>query len=72
MALTIVYFIVSALVIGVILIQDRSSGVSGLFGGEDGGFYKQRRGLERMIFVATIVLVVGFAGISLAAFFTQI
>ena len=45
-----------ALVI-LILLQERSSGLSSLFGGESFGFYQTRRGLERIIFGATIVLV---------------
>lgn len=70
--MTIVHFVISILVTAAILIQDRSSGVSGLFGGGESGFYQKRRGFEKIIFAATIILVVGFAGLSLAIFFTQI
>lgn len=49
-----------ALVI-LILLQERSSGLSGLLGGEGaGGFYHARRGLEKIIFWGTIVLVALF------------
>lgn len=57
---------VSLLVIILVLLQERSSGLSGIFGGgSDGGFYQTRRGLEKFVFVATIVLIVVFAGIAL-------
>ncbi|MBI1838799.1 MAG: preprotein translocase subunit SecG [Candidatus Colwellbacteria bacterium] len=63
--LTIAQILVSVLLIGLILIQDRSSGVSGVFGGgESGGFYQKRRGAERLIFAGTIALSVLFAAIS--------
>jgi protein translocase SecG subunit len=56
---------VSLALIGLILIQERSSGASGLFGGTEGGFYQTRRGLERFAYTGTIVLIVIFAGLSL-------
>ncbi len=42
-----------------ILLQQRGTGLSGVFGGE-GGVYRTRRGVERSIFIATIVLAVLF------------
>lgn len=60
--LYIAQIIVSILVIALILLQERSSGLSGLFGGgEGGGFYQTRQGLEKFIFFATIFLVAVFA-----------
>lgn len=46
----------SVLLIVLILIQERSSGLSGILGGGggDGGSYQTRRGLERVLFWATI------------------
>lgn len=61
--------IVSLLLIGLILIQERSAGLSGLMGGEGGGFYQTRRGMERVAFIATIVLVVAFLGLALLQLF---
>ena len=54
--------IVSVLIIVLILIQERSSGLSGIFGGGggDGGFYQARRGLEKIIFYSTVSLIVDF------------
>ncbi len=42
-----------------ILLQQRGTGLSGVFGGE-GAVYRTRRGVERTIFIATIVLAVLF------------
>ena len=64
--LTIAHIIVSVALIGLILVQERGGGVSGLFGGDGGGFYQTRRGLEKTIFYATIVLVVAFIGLAIA------
>lgn len=58
--LSIAQIIVSLLIIGLILLQERSAGISGLMGGDSGGFYQARRGLERVVFGATIVLAVIF------------
>lgn len=61
---------VSLVIIGLVLLQDRSSDVGGIFGGggEAGGFYQARRGLEKLVFSATIVSVVIFTGLALAHF----
>ncbi len=57
---------VSIALIIAILMQERSSGVAGLFGGGDNsGFYQTRRGLEKIIFITTIVLIAVFAGLSI-------
>lgn len=51
--------IISALLIVAILLQSRGSGLSSLFGG-GGEFYQTRRGLEKKIFIVTIILAVIF------------
>ena len=53
--------IVSIILIIAILMQQRGSGLSGVFGGE-GNIYRTKRGLERFLFIATIVLAVLFIG----------
>ncbi len=64
--LAIAQIVVSIVLIILILLQERETGVSGLFGGGgDGGFYQKRRGLERIIFILTIVLIAVFAGLAL-------
>lgn len=50
-----VQIIVSLLLVGAILIQNQSAGVGGVFGG-DSGVYRTRRGAEKILFRATIVL----------------
>lgn len=56
---------VSILLIALILLQERSSGLSGIFGGE-GGVYQTRRGAERFIFMGTIVLAFAFVALAVA------
>jgi len=64
--LAIAQIVVSILLIGLILLQERSSGLSGIFGGaSEGGFYQTRRGLEKLIFASTIVLAIAFAVLAL-------
>ena len=55
MMLTIFQLIISVVLVVLILLQERSAGLSGIFGGE-GGFYQTRRGLEKIIFRSTILL----------------
>ena len=57
--------IVSIALIILVLLQERSSGLSGLLGGENIGFYQVRRGVEKMVFQATIVLTIAFIGLAL-------
>lgn len=47
--------VVSLLLIAAILLQQRGGGLSALFGG-GGGVYRTRRGMEKIIFIGTIVL----------------
>ncbi len=61
-ALPFIQIIVSILLIAAVLLQTRGSSVGGAFGGSDVGttFYT-RRGGEKMLFNATIVLGIVFA-----------
>jgi len=59
---------VSVIIVGLILLQDRTSGTGGVFGGgEAGGVYQRRRGLEKSLFTATIVFAIAFAVLSALA-----
>ncbi len=49
-----------------ILLQNRGAGVGGVFGGS-GGVYLTKRGVEKKLFVLTIILAVIFVLISLGA-----
>ena len=51
--------ILAILVIVAILLQQQGSGLGTAFGGE-GNFYRSKRGLEKTLFYATIVLIVLF------------
>lgn len=60
--------LVSILLIIAILVQQRGGGLSGVFGGE-GSVYSTRRGIEKNIFIATVILAVLFIGISILRLF---
>jgi len=60
-----IQFALSAIIVTLILLQERSSGISGLLGGDGATFYQTRRGLEKFIFRGTIVLALIFIGIAL-------
>ncbi len=60
-----IQIILSVAIIALILLQERSSGMSGLLGGDGIGFYQARRGAEKIIFYATIVLVTLFVAVAL-------
>lgn len=63
MLIPILQIAVSITLIVLIILQERSSGLAGIFGGES-GFYQTRRGLEKMIFIATIVTVIIFIALA--------
>jgi len=59
--------VVAITVIILVLLQNRSSGAGGAFGGGGGGggdFLKQRRGMEKYLFIGTVILVAIFALLS--------
>lgn len=51
----------------VILMQNRGGGLSGVFGGTGGGAYQTKRGFEKKLYYATIVLAVVFFIVSIAS-----
>ena len=55
----------AALLTVAILLQAKGAGLGAVFGGE-GNVYRTKRGAERVLFIATIVLAVLFAGAALA------
>lgn len=63
--LTIVDMVVMVALIITVSLQNKSSGLSNVFGG-GGGVVSTRRGSDKYLFYATIVLGVLFAGLSLA------
>lgn len=53
--LPIAQIIVAILLIVFILLQQRGTALGSAFGGEGGGFYATRRGIQKKIFWATII-----------------
>ena len=52
--------IISVLLVAAILIQERGTGLGSTFGGES-SLYRSKRGVEKILFLATIVLSILFA-----------
>lgn len=63
--LNIVQIILSVLLVTVILLQARGTGLGAAFGGE-GNVYRTKRGIEKKLFHLTIVLAILFFGVALA------
>lgn len=55
--------VISILLIVAILLQNRGTGLGSAFGGS-GGVYLTKRGLEKKLFIVTIILAVLFFSIS--------
>lgn len=64
--LALIQVIAAVLLVCAILLQNRGSGLGSIFGGE-GSIYRTRRGAERILFIATIILAVIFLGSAAAA-----
>ena len=62
--LEIAQVIISILLIGAILLQGRGAGLSSIFGGE-GAIFRTKRGIEKTIFVITIILAILFLGLGI-------
>jgi preprotein translocase subunit SecG len=65
--LNIIQIVAAVLLMVAILLQSRGAGVGGVFGGE-GAVYQTKRGLEKKLFIATIILSIIFLGTALANF----
>ena len=63
--------VISILLIGVILLQQRGAGLGGAFGDSSQANYYKRRGGELFLFQASIVLAILFAVTSLVALFLR-
>lgn len=59
MILSIIQIVLAVLMVIAILLQQRGTGLSSAFGGE-GNVYRTKRGLEKIIFIATIILAIAF------------
>lgn len=62
----IIQIIISMALIVVILVQAKGTGgLGGIFGGETGGAYRTRRGVEKTLFNVTVGLAVAFFIVSI-------
>lgn len=64
----IVQIVLSILLIISILLQQRGTGLGGAFGGES-NVYRSKRGIEKFLFTATIILGILFVGVAIASLF---
>ena len=64
--LLIVQLLVSLALIGLIVLQAKGTGIDSSIMGGSGESYSSRRGVERGVFIGTIILIVLFAALSLA------
>ena len=65
MILNVAIIIVSVALIASVLLQSKGVGLGGLAGGDTGGVYTQRRGIEKVMFYITIALSAVFLMLSL-------
>lgn len=63
--LVIVQIVLAVLLIGAILLQQKGSGIGAAFGGSS-NIYSTKRGVDKMLFNATIVIAVLFFLVALA------
>lgn len=66
-----VQIILSVLLVGGILLQQRGAGLGGAFGGGDGFGFNTRRGAEKVLFNATIVIGILFVTSTLITLITK-
>jgi len=59
--------ITSVALVGSILLQSKGIGLGSLAGGDSGGVYTKRRGVERVLFFVTIGLAVLFVILALVS-----
>ena len=57
--LGVVQIVLSVLLVATILLQQRGTGLGSAFGGE-GNVFASRRGVEKILFIATIVITILF------------
>lgn len=66
MILSIAQIVIALVLVVLVLLQERSAGMSGIFGGDGGGYYQTRRGMERLALWSTVILAVVFVAVSVA------
>jgi len=63
-----VLLVVSILLVICIVLQNREGGIGTIFGGGGSGgeFYRSKRGIEKFLYISTIVLAIIFSILSMA------
>jgi preprotein translocase subunit SecG len=69
--LKIAQIVVAILLMAAILLQNKGAGLGNVFGGTGGGVYLTKRGLEKKLFIATIILGAIFILLSLGVLFIK-
>lgn len=70
LVLNILQIVSAAALVGCILLQHRGTGLGGAFGGA-GNIYRSKRGVEQILFRATIVFAILFIAIALTTVLVQ-
>ncbi len=65
--LNVFQILIAIVVIAAVILQAKGAGLGNIFGGVGGESYRTRRGIERTLFRGTIVLMLVFVGMSIAA-----
>jgi len=65
MYLSIALIITSVALIASVILQSKGVGLGGLSGGDSGGVYSQRRGVEKVLFLITIGLSAFFIALTI-------
>jgi protein translocase SecG subunit len=61
----VIQILIAIVMIGMVLLQAKGAGLGNIFGQEQS--FNTRRGLEKSLFRGTIVLMIAFVGVSIAA-----
>ncbi|HOI97208.1 MAG: preprotein translocase subunit SecG [Minisyncoccales bacterium] len=69
--ISIVQIVISAAIVGLVLLQQRGGGGLGGAFGQAGGAYSTQRGVQKKIFNLTIVLAVIFIGLAIYNLFQR-
>lgn len=64
--ISILQVVIACAIVVLVVLQERGSGMGETFGESGSGFSAQRRGIEKGVFVATIVMLALFIAVSLA------
>ncbi|HEX9721698.1 MAG TPA: preprotein translocase subunit SecG [Candidatus Paceibacterota bacterium] len=61
-----IQMLVAIFLVVFVLLQQRGAALGAAFGGDSGGFYAARRGIQKQLYWGTIVLGILFVGLALS------